>query len=48
MNKAKDLLTTTALPINQIAFSVGYEDPLSFSKAFKLVTGVSPKSYREN
>lgn len=48
MNKAKDLLTTTALPINQIASSVGYEDPLSFSKAFKLVTGVSPKSYREN
>ena len=47
MNKAKDLLTTTVLPINQIASSVGYEDPLSFSKAFKLVTGVSPSSYRE-
>lgn len=46
MNKAKDLLTTTALPINQIASSVGYEDPLSFSKAFKLVIGMSPKSYR--
>lgn len=46
MNKAKDLLTTTSLPINQVASSVGYEDPLSFSKAFKLVTGMSPKSYR--
>lgn len=46
MNKAKDLLTTTTMPINQVASAVGYEDPLSFSKAFKLITGMSPKSYR--
>lgn len=48
MNKAKDLLTTTSLPINQIASTVGYKDPLSFSKAFKLFTGMSPKSYRDS
>ncbi|MGN1205354.1 MAG: AraC family transcriptional regulator [Eubacterium sp.] len=47
MNLAKNLLTTTKMPINQIASEVGYEDPLSFSKAFKLFTGVSPKTYRE-
>ena len=48
MNKAKDLLANTKIPINQIASQVGYEDPLAFSKAFKLFTGVSPKTYRES
>lgn len=47
MTLAKNLLITTDMPINQIALEVGYEDPLSFSKAFKLFTGVSPKTYRK-
>lgn len=31
-----------------IARSVGYNDPLAFSKAFKLYFGVSPREYRES
>lgn len=48
MDKAAYLLLNTSLYIGDIARSVGYEDPLQFSKIFKKVKGVSPKHYREN
>ena len=41
------LLTNTGLSIQEVSSSVGYEDQLTFSKAFKKVYGVSPKYYRE-
>ena len=46
LDKASLLLRTTSLPINEIASSVGYEDPLAFSKTFKHFKGISPKLYR--
>lgn len=46
INKACELMGNKALTISDIARSVGYDDPLGFSKIFKKVKGVSPRSYR--
>lgn len=43
---AKRLLGTSMLPVHEIAAQVGFADPLYFSRAFKLATGLSPKAYR--
>ncbi|MEK3887941.1 AraC family transcriptional regulator [Bacillus sp. FSL K6-3431] len=48
MNKACILLDDSDLSIGDIARSIGYEDPLLFSKMFKKYKGVSPKKYRNN
>ena len=47
INKAKQLLTETDLPIQYISYSVGYSDPLAFSKFFKQETSLSPTQWRE-
>lgn len=47
MNKAKKLLSESVLPVQRIAYSVGYPDPFAFSKIFKKETGYSPSEYRE-
>lgn len=47
VNKACELLRNRELSISEISRSVGYIDPLGFSKIFKRVKGVSPKAYRE-
>ena len=44
--QAKKLLTETALPVAEIARSVGYADPLAFSKFFAIKAGMSPRAYR--
>lgn len=46
IKKAKQLLKDPELPIQHIAYSVGYNDPFTFSKVFKKETGVSPSQYR--
>ncbi len=47
MEKACELLQTTSLSVGSIACSVGYEDPLLFSKVFKKAKGLSPREYRK-
>lgn len=47
MEHAAYLLHHTAEPIHIVATESGYEDSLSFSKAFKHKFGMSPKEYRE-
>lgn len=47
IDKACTLLKTTDLSIKAISKSVGYSDPLTFSKIFKKIIGESPKNYRE-
>lgn len=47
MQKAKALLETSDMPVKHVGYSVGYSDPLAFSKAFKLETGISPREYRK-
>jgi AraC-like DNA-binding protein len=46
MNKAVELMANAELSIGDIARSVGYEDPLLFSKIFKKLKGESPRQYR--
>jgi len=45
MERAAALLMTT-LPVEQIASSVGFGDPLYFSKQFRRWSGMSPTDYR--
>ena len=40
------LLKETNNPIQEISHQIGYENPLTFSKTFKSVYGVSPREYR--
>lgn len=47
IHAACQLLDTTTLDVKAIAARVGYADPLWFSKAFKSVTGLPPREYRE-
>jgi len=46
LSRAADLLNHTTYPIEVIALSSGYKDPLVFSKAFKSQHGVTPTAYR--
>jgi AraC-like DNA-binding protein len=46
INKACELLNNPLLSIGDVARSVGYEDPLQFSKTFKKEKGVSPSRFR--
>ena len=46
LNRAKELLTSTALNINEVADQTGFDSVFYFSKLFKKKNGVSPKFYR--
>lgn len=48
IQNACKLLVETNNPIQEISRQVGYDNPLTFSKTFKNVHGMSPKTYREN
>ncbi|WP_286754532.1 MULTISPECIES: helix-turn-helix domain-containing protein [Sphingobacterium] len=44
--RAKNKLSTTTLRVSEIAFELGFEQPQSFSRLFKLKTKQSPQQYR--
>jgi AraC-like DNA-binding protein len=46
IEKAKELLSITDIPISEIAYEIGFNDPLYFTRLFKNKTGTSPTSYR--
>jgi two-component system response regulator YesN len=46
IQKAKELLRTTALRSSDISYQVGYNDPHYFSFVFKKNTGFSPSEFR--
>jgi AraC-like DNA-binding protein len=46
--RARDLLATTALPIQTIAFALGFETPSNFGRSFKRWTGTTPNAFRES
>ena len=47
INNACEFLKRNELSIGDVARSVGYEDPLAFSKQFKKIVGQSPSDYRK-
>lgn len=48
IEKAKELLSTTDLTVNEIAFTLGFGYPQSFTRLFKLKTAVSPSEFRQS
>jgi AraC-like DNA-binding protein len=46
MQRACQLLDTTALSVKQVAAELGYDDPLYFSRQFRRIIGRSPSDYR--
>ncbi|MDC7292405.1 MULTISPECIES: AraC family transcriptional regulator [unclassified Butyrivibrio] len=48
ISKATELLQLTQLPIESIALSCGYTDPLVFSKAFRQEKKITPSAYRKS
>ena len=47
INQACGLLTNPALSVAEVAGSVGYNDPLYFSRVFRQIKGCSPSQYRQ-
>ncbi|GGG29480.1 AraC family transcriptional regulator [Lysinibacillus alkalisoli] len=47
LNRGKEMLLTSPLPIQQIAHEIGFSDPFYFSRTFKKYYGIAPSSYRE-
>jgi transcriptional regulator GlxA family with amidase domain len=46
MARARTLLDTSSSSISEVARTVGYDDPLYFSRQFRRLHGVSPSEYR--
>ncbi len=46
MQKAMDLLSKSSLDISEIAYQLGYSNPESFMRAFKLYAKLTPGVYR--
>ncbi|GAA0371461.1 hypothetical protein GCM10009092_39740 [Bowmanella denitrificans] len=47
VEKAKQLLEGTDMPVERIVEMVGYGDPASFRKLFSTLTQLTPKAYRQ-
>lgn len=48
LNRAKALMMTTDLPVQDVSSAVGYEDPLYFSRVFKDKIGCAPSVWRKH
>lgn len=46
MDAAKDMLTQTDKSISEVAYTLGYQYPQYFSRAFKKIVGCTPNEYR--
>jgi transcriptional regulator GlxA family with amidase domain len=47
VERAKRLLESSDQSVEEISWTVGYEDPASFRRLFKRLTGVTPSAYRQ-
>ena len=46
IERAKQLLTETAMKLSDIAMEIGYNEPNYFSHVFRKVEGMTPKEWR--
>ncbi len=47
IEKAKEQLSTTSLSVSEIAYSLGFSYPQSFSRLFKAKTDLAPQEFRD-
>lgn len=47
LEKAKELLLKTNIPINEVAYKVGYSDANYFSRSFSKIYGLPPSQFRQ-
>ncbi len=47
LDKAKDMIESTVMPVSDICYSLGFENPTHFSRIFKNRFGKSPSDYRQ-
>lgn len=47
LERASQMLVSTALTVSEVAFDAGFSDPLYFSRAFKKKYGISPAEFRK-
>lgn len=47
VDKARELLAAGTLPVAEVAYRVGYESSVAFSKTFRKQTGLTPAKYRK-
>jgi len=48
INKAKEMILTTHMHFNEIAYLVGIDNPYYFSRLFKKIVGITPSKYLTN
>jgi AraC-like DNA-binding protein len=48
MAKAKALLLNTSIPISEVAYEVGYENPQNFSTVYRKIFSKSPRQERQS
>ena len=46
IREARRNLVYTNLPVSQIAYMLGYNDPAYFSRVFANATGMAPREFR--
>lgn len=46
VEKAREMLENTNLPVSEIAAQVGYDAPQAFARVFRRETGIAPSQYR--
>jgi AraC family transcriptional regulator len=47
LERAKDLIMAAAMPLSQIALSLGFSSQANFNRAFKTATGMAPTAYKQ-
>jgi AraC-like DNA-binding protein len=43
---ARQMLASTQMPVGDVALELGYSGPSAFNRAFRQMTGVTPRDYR--
>ena len=46
IERAREMLMSTELPITQIALAVGFSDHTQFARQFRRIVGATPSAYR--
>jgi len=46
--EARRMLAYTRMPVSEVGFAVGFDDPSYFSRVFRKRVGLTPKEYRQN